>query len=37
MKANIRQRPVVIVILDSGTKASRVGDANRLKEWMESV
>lgn len=37
MKANINHRSVVIVLLDSGSKASRIGDANRIKEWMESV
>jgi D-alanyl-D-alanine endopeptidase (penicillin-binding protein 7) len=37
MKANINHRPVIIVLLDSGSKANRLGDANRIKEWMESV
>lgn len=37
MKANIRQRPVVIVLLDSWGKSTRVGDANRVKKWMESA
>jgi D-alanyl-D-alanine endopeptidase (penicillin-binding protein 7) len=36
MKANINQRPVVIVLLDSWGKSTRVGDANRIKKWMES-
>jgi D-alanyl-D-alanine endopeptidase (penicillin-binding protein 7) len=36
MQANIKQRPVVIVLLDSWGKRTRVGDANRIKKWMES-
>jgi serine-type D-Ala-D-Ala endopeptidase (penicillin-binding protein 7) len=37
MQANIKQRPVVIVLLDSVGKRTRVGDANRIKKWMESA
>lgn len=37
MQANIKQRPVVIVLLDSNGKQTRVGDANRIKKWMESA
>ena len=36
MQANINRRPVVIVLLDSWGKQTRVGDANRIKKWMES-
>jgi D-alanyl-D-alanine endopeptidase (penicillin-binding protein 7) len=36
MKVNIKQRPVVIVLLDSWGKSTRIGDANRIKKWMES-
>ena len=36
MQAIINQRPVVIVLLDSWGKQTRVGDANRIKKWMES-
>lgn len=36
MQANINQRPVVIVLLDSWGKSTRVGDANRVKKWIES-
>jgi len=36
MEANIRQHPVVIVLLDSWGKSTRIGDANRIKKWMES-
>lgn len=35
MQAKILQRPVVIVLLDSWGKRTRVGDANRIKQWME--
>lgn len=37
MQAKILQRPVVIVLLDSWGKNTRVGDANRVKYWMESA
>ena len=37
MEAKIRERPVIIVLLDSSGKNSRVGDANRVKKWMESA
>jgi D-alanyl-D-alanine endopeptidase (penicillin-binding protein 7) len=36
MQARINQRPVIIVLLDSWGKHTRVGDANRVKRWMES-
>jgi serine-type D-Ala-D-Ala endopeptidase (penicillin-binding protein 7) len=36
MEAKINQHPVVIVLLDSWGKHTRVGDANRIKHWMES-
>lgn len=36
MEATIKQRPVIIVLLDSWGKNSRIGDANRIKKWMES-
>ncbi len=37
METKIKQRPVVIVLLDSWGKRTRVGDANRIKRWMESA
>jgi serine-type D-Ala-D-Ala endopeptidase (penicillin-binding protein 7) len=37
MEAKINQRPVIIVLLDSWGKRTRVGDANRIKKWMESA
>ena len=37
MEATINQRPVIIVLLDSWGKRTRIGDANRIKKWMESA
>lgn len=37
MQAEIASRPVVIVLLDSWGKATRIGDANRIKKWIEST
>jgi serine-type D-Ala-D-Ala endopeptidase (penicillin-binding protein 7) len=36
MFAKIAQRPVVLVLLDSVGKFSRLGDAHRIKTWMET-
>ena len=36
MQAKIAARPVVIVLLDSLGKNTRMGDANRIKKWLES-
>jgi len=36
MEATISKRPVIIVLLDSWGKSTRIGDANRIKKWMES-
>ena len=36
MQANIANQPMVIVLLDSWGKLSRIGDAQRIKKWMES-
>lgn len=35
MKAKISQRPVIVVLLDSWGRSSRIGDANRIRRWME--
>lgn len=35
MQAKISGKPVIIVLLDSWGKNSRIGDANRIKKWME--
>src|SRR3989339_374181 len=37
MQAQIRQRSVIIVLLDSAGKNTRIGDANRVKKWIESA
>jgi D-alanyl-D-alanine endopeptidase (penicillin-binding protein 7) len=36
MMANIENTPVVIVLLDSVGKLTRVADANRIKRWLET-
>ena len=36
MQATIADTPVIIVLLDSWGHLTRVGDANRIKKWMES-
>lgn len=36
MQAKITGKPVIIVLLDSWGKNSRIGDANRIKKWMET-
>jgi D-alanyl-D-alanine endopeptidase (penicillin-binding protein 7) len=37
MQAELNQRPVLIVLLDSVGKGSRFGDANRIRQWMEGA
>ncbi len=34
MQANIANRPVIIVLLNSWGKFSRVGDSNRIRDWL---
>jgi len=36
MLANIASRPVIIVLLDSLGRLTRIGDANRVKHWLET-
>ena len=36
MHATIANNPVVIVLLDSWGKLTRMGDANRIKKWLEN-
>jgi D-alanyl-D-alanine endopeptidase (penicillin-binding protein 7) len=36
MQARIAERPVIIILLDSWGKLTRIGDANRIKRWMET-
>lgn len=35
MQARVAERPVLIVLLDSWGKYTRLGDAQRIKQWME--
>jgi D-alanyl-D-alanine endopeptidase (penicillin-binding protein 7) len=35
MQAMIANQPIVIVLLDSWGKLTRVGDANRIRKWLE--
>jgi D-alanyl-D-alanine endopeptidase (penicillin-binding protein 7) len=36
MQATIGEKPVIIVLLDSWGKQTRIGDANRIKHWIET-
>lgn len=36
MQARIAEREVIIVLLDSLGKLSRIGDANRIRNWLEA-
>ncbi len=36
MQAKIAARPVIIVLLDSWGRQTRIGDANRIRKWLES-
>ena len=36
MQAKIAARPVIIVLLDASGKQSRISDATRIKQWLES-
>jgi D-alanyl-D-alanine endopeptidase (penicillin-binding protein 7) len=35
MQASIAEQKVIIVLLDSWGKLSRIGDANRIRQWLE--
>ena len=35
MQAMIANQPVVIVLLDSWGRLTRIGDANRIRRWLE--
>ncbi len=37
MQARLAEKPVVIILLDSAGTLTRVGDANRIKHWMDST
>jgi D-alanyl-D-alanine endopeptidase (penicillin-binding protein 7) len=36
MMANVASKPVVIVLLDSIGQMTRIGDANRIRHWLET-
>ena len=36
MQAMLGNRPVLVILLDSWGKYTRLGDANRIKQWMEA-
>ena len=36
MHVRMASREVIVVLLDSWGKLSRIGDANRIKKWLES-
>lgn len=35
MQAKVAQKPLIIVLLDSDGKWTRIGDANRVRNWLE--
>jgi len=37
MQAHVAQRSLIIVLLDSQGKLTRIGDANRIKYWLEGL
>ena len=37
MQAWVNNKPTIIVLLDSWGKLTRIGDANRIKRWIESA
>ena len=37
MQAWLNNKPTIIVLLDSWGKLTRIGDANRIKRWVESI
>lgn len=37
MQAEVAGLPVIFVLMDSDGKLSRVGDANRVRQWLESI
>lgn len=37
MQARVADKPLYIVLLDSAGRLTRVGDANRIKRWLESA
>ncbi len=37
MQAEIGGQPLIIVLLDSAGKLTRIGDANRIRKWIENT
>ena len=37
MRVNVASKDLIVVLLDSWGKNSRVGDANRIKKWLETT
>jgi D-alanyl-D-alanine endopeptidase (penicillin-binding protein 7) len=37
MQVWLNNKPTIIVLLDSWGKMTRIGDANRIKRWVESA
>jgi D-alanyl-D-alanine endopeptidase (penicillin-binding protein 7) len=37
MQAEVAQRSLIIVLLDSYGKLTRIGDANRIRQWLEQM
>ena len=35
MQAWVNNKPTIIVLLDSAGKLTRIGDANRIRRWIE--
>ncbi len=35
MQATIAGEPMIVILLDSNGKSTRIGDANRIRKWME--
>ena len=36
MQVRLAEKDLIVVLLDSWGKHSRVGDANRIRKWLES-
>jgi D-alanyl-D-alanine endopeptidase (penicillin-binding protein 7) len=36
MRVRMASKDLIVVLLDSWGKQSRIGDANRIKRWLES-
>jgi D-alanyl-D-alanine endopeptidase (penicillin-binding protein 7) len=37
MQAWLNNKPTIIVLLDSWGRMTRIGDANRIKRWIENA